>query len=285
MTSDVAALEPTAVVRRRRGAELEDAICQAAFDEFTEYGYTNFTIESVAARAQTGKASIYRRWPTKDGLLLDAFCRGVPTPEGCFIVAGLGDDVSTRDALLTIVRVMREGMNGPKAVAVHAIASEAARDAEFAKAVDREILAPRRQGLVDLFRRGIEIGDVCEQAPVEFIAEIVPALHMMRAIFRHETPTDEEIVGIVDRVVMPLLSCPGDRAEEHAGHRAARRTAEGKSAPRTDRQHRPDRRRPTDVRTDRQNWPAKSSCATWVTVVRPAPYPPCPFSEFIIARV
>ena len=94
------------ISRRRRGAELEDAICRAAFEELTESGYGAFTIESVAARAQTGKASIYRRWPGKDELLLDAFCRGIPEPVDCFSTADLADSMSTRDVLLCSVREM-----------------------------------------------------------------------------------------------------------------------------------------------------------------------------------
>ena len=59
---------------RRRGATLERAIHEAVFTELADVGYAAFTIESVASRARTGKASIYRRWPTKQDLVLDAFC-------------------------------------------------------------------------------------------------------------------------------------------------------------------------------------------------------------------
>ncbi|HEX4728285.1 MAG TPA: helix-turn-helix domain-containing protein, partial [Jatrophihabitans sp.] len=49
--------------QRKRGAELEQAIRDATIAELASGGYGSVTIESVAARAQTGKASIYRRWP------------------------------------------------------------------------------------------------------------------------------------------------------------------------------------------------------------------------------
>src|SRR5262249_55546407 len=63
-----------AVRHRRRGEALEGAIYDAVVDELAEIGYAAFTIESVAARAHTGKASIYRRWPTKQDLVVAAFC-------------------------------------------------------------------------------------------------------------------------------------------------------------------------------------------------------------------
>src|SRR5436305_10798418 len=84
---------------RRRGAALEDAIRAAAFDELTEVGYTAFSVESVAARARTGKSSIYRRWPTKAGLVLDALCTELPTPAQCGLEMEMPPDLSTIDAL------------------------------------------------------------------------------------------------------------------------------------------------------------------------------------------
>jgi AcrR family transcriptional regulator len=196
------------IPRRRRGAELEDAICRAAFEELSESGYGAFTIESVAARAQTGKASIYRRWPGKDELLLDAFLRGIPQPVDCFIADGLDDSVSTRDALLRSMRTMVNSASGKKRAAMHAMASETARDPEFARAMDRLVLTPRREGLAELLRRGIRLGDVDPHAPVELIAELLPAYFMSRFLFRHARITDADILALIDDVVVPVLSGP-----------------------------------------------------------------------------
>ena len=55
--------------QRRRGAALENALLDAAWDELVEKGYDGFTIESVAERAQTARAVIYRRWATKPELM------------------------------------------------------------------------------------------------------------------------------------------------------------------------------------------------------------------------
>lgn len=87
---------------RRRGAVLEDAIVEAVFAELSEVGYAAFTIESVAARAQTGKASIYRRWPTKQDLVLTAFCHRFGSPES-FIDDTMAD-ATTRDIFVAIGR-------------------------------------------------------------------------------------------------------------------------------------------------------------------------------------
>jgi AcrR family transcriptional regulator len=193
------------VSRRRRGVELEDAICLAAFAELGDVGFGALTIESVAARAQTGKASIYRRWATKNELLMDAFCRGMPTPAGCLMAAEVDDAVDTRDALHTVVGMMIDGIAGANSATIHEIASEAIRDPAFGQAVDREMLAPRRQGLVELFRRGIERGEVDADAPVDLVAEMIPSMVMMHVLFKHESPGPELVTQLVDTLAMPLL--------------------------------------------------------------------------------
>jgi AcrR family transcriptional regulator len=64
---------PEQARRRRRGPELESALLEAAWSELVEVGFSNLTMESVAARAQTGIAVLYRRWANKEELVLAAF--------------------------------------------------------------------------------------------------------------------------------------------------------------------------------------------------------------------
>ena len=58
--------------QRRRGAELEAELLDAAWAELAETGFANLTMEGVAARARTGIAVLYRRWANKDELALAA---------------------------------------------------------------------------------------------------------------------------------------------------------------------------------------------------------------------
>lgn len=58
--------------RRRRGQHLEAEVLDAAWNELVEAGFANLTMESVAARARTGIAVLYRRWANKDELVLAA---------------------------------------------------------------------------------------------------------------------------------------------------------------------------------------------------------------------
>ncbi|MBI1200626.1 MAG: TetR family transcriptional regulator [Phenylobacterium sp.] len=72
--------------QRRRGQQLESELLDAAWDELAETGFANLTMDAVAARARTGIAVLYRRWPNKDELVFAAIehrrkSRPVPLPD------------------------------------------------------------------------------------------------------------------------------------------------------------------------------------------------------------
>src|SRR5262249_60113721 len=67
---------------RPRSEQADQAIIDAALSLFAESGPDGLCIERVAARAGVGKATIYRRWPGKEDLLLDAIAAvKAPLPE------------------------------------------------------------------------------------------------------------------------------------------------------------------------------------------------------------
>ena len=192
--------------QRRRGAALEDAIVEAAYDELADVGYTSFTVEGVAARAKTGKASIYRRWPTKQLLVLDALLGQLPTPADCGIVPEIPDHVTTVDALHTVARAMAGVMSSPAGAAMRAIKTEAATDVELAKVIDERFQEPRRQALLGLLARGVERGEVRPEAVTTLVADVLPAVVTHRLVFQGEPMTDQVLMDIMNQVIVPLIS-------------------------------------------------------------------------------
>lgn len=79
VTSRWTAAPAQAASLRRRGAVLERAILDAALEQLSTVGWNGLTMEGVAARAQTGKAAVYRRWPSKEDLVADALKAGLPS--------------------------------------------------------------------------------------------------------------------------------------------------------------------------------------------------------------
>lgn len=190
---------------RRRGAALEDAIREAAYAELTEVGYTAFSVEGVAARARTGKASIYRRWPTKQELVLDALCSELPTPDQCGMNFVLDDSVTTAAALRELAGAIGRIITSPAGDAMRAIKCEAATDPELAQLVDERFQAPRRAALLGLLRRGVERGEVRPEAATALVADVVPAVLTHRVILQREPLTERDITDIIEQIFIPLV--------------------------------------------------------------------------------
>jgi len=196
----------TAIAQRKRGAALEDAILEAAYAELSEVGYTAFTVEGVAARARTGKASIYRRWPTRAQLLLDAINARLPTPEQCGFPVQLTDDITTEDALRGIAQAITQTLASPAGDVMRAIKCEAAGDPELARAIDDQFQAPRRAAMLALLRRGVERGEVRPGADVALVADVLPSVLSYRLILQREPVTASMINEILDQVLLPLIA-------------------------------------------------------------------------------
>ena len=197
---------PSDAIQRRRGPQLEEAILGAAFAELVESGYVAFSVESVAARARTGKASIYRRWPSKQELVLDALLLNLPTAEEC---AGAGivvdDTVTTADALRQIARVIAGVLSSPAGDAMRYVKCEAAVDPELARLIDERFQAPRRAAVLGLLARGVERGEVRPEAVSELVADVIPAVIFHHVILQQRTVSEVELTQIMDVVVIPMI--------------------------------------------------------------------------------
>lgn len=193
--------------QRRRGAALEDAILEAAYAELTEAGYLAFSVEGAAARAHTGKASIYRRWPTKQELVMDALLARLPMPEDCGLdpTADLDDSVTTVEALRRVGTAIAGIMSGPAGSAMRAIKFEAVSDPELAALVDARFQAPRRAAMLRLLQRGIARGEVRPDAASAVVADVLPAVLMQRVILHHEPVSEADVHDIIERVMIPLV--------------------------------------------------------------------------------
>jgi AcrR family transcriptional regulator len=198
-------VEESNAPQRRRGAALEDAILDAAYAELTEAGYTSFSVEAVAFRARTGKASIYRRWNSKNDLVMDALCAALPTPEACGISMDIDEDVSTFDALRGVAHAIAGVITSPAGDAMRAIKCEAATDPDLARLIDERFQAPRRAALLGLLRRGVERGEVRPEAATQLVADVVPAVLTHRVILQREPLTEADITAMIEQVFIPLI--------------------------------------------------------------------------------
>jgi AcrR family transcriptional regulator len=191
--------------QRKRGAELEDAIHDAVFAELADVGYAGFTVEAVAARAKTGKASIYRRWDTKQDLVVDAFLARYGGPGDILNEIRSDPNATTRELLVRLATRICE-VSDVAGEVMRAVACEATRDPDLASAVDQKVHCPKRAAFVELLHRGVERGEVRPDAACTLYADILPAMLTYRMVLNNQPVTEHDAIEIVDHVMLPLIA-------------------------------------------------------------------------------
>jgi AcrR family transcriptional regulator len=187
--------------QRRRGEELEAALLEAAWQELVEAGFAKLTMESVAARAKTGVAVLYRRWPSKDDLVIAAIRHyGTTHPPEVPDTGSLRGDMiallssfgSTRVSFAATVGAVFSGL----------LASTGLTPAQVREKVLADLPLPSSQ----VFARAHERGEID-------LNRIPPAvLTMPSDLIRHDMLMTyqpippERIRAIVDDLFMPLVA-------------------------------------------------------------------------------
>jgi AcrR family transcriptional regulator len=193
--------DPTSRSRtRRRGRLLEEAIYSAALHELAAAGYGGLTMEGIAHRAGTGKAALYRRWPSKKDLLLDAMSHALPDPR-----TGT-ESGSVRDNLLNALKTMSGEFARQTPFPSLDILAEMTRDPELRDAFATRVVKPRLQIIVDILRRGVERKLINPRADLALIARTGPALVLQAFLLTGKPPPTADLNRIVDTILVPLLA-------------------------------------------------------------------------------
>jgi AcrR family transcriptional regulator len=200
-TSRWTAAPAQAASPRRRGAVLERAILEAALEQLGTVGWNGLTMEGIAAGAQTGKAAVYRRWPSKEDLVVDALQAGLPR------LREAPDLGSVRADLLELCRRVREAMYSRPGLALRSVLHEC--DASQAERFHGVILAgvvdPTMQLLREVIHRGIERGDVRPDAANGYVFDAIPAMMMYRSKVCASEWSETDLAEMIDHLMMPLL--------------------------------------------------------------------------------
>jgi len=186
-----------------RGRGRESAIRDAALELLAEVGYDRMSMDAVAARAHASKATIYRRWPGKQELVLDAVrCRAGHAFEPL-------DTGSLRGDIVTTLRNMAAGM-GSEDVELMAGVMRAMRNApELADCVRASVIEQKRYIGDLLVKRGVERGELPAGADPAVFHETAGALMFFRILVTGEPVDDAFLCHIADDVIVPLLKRSG----------------------------------------------------------------------------
>ena len=194
---------------RPRSEKARSAILAAAADLLLEAGLDGVSMDAVAAHAGVSKATIYRWWPTKEMLAVDALYEGwqVARPRQL-------KGESLRSDLIAHLRPWARLVNQrPWSRVVAALLAKAQADDEFGAHYRARFLEPRRRHTAAIIERAIERGEVGAGTKVDVAIDLLygPCYH--RLVQGHAPLTDGFVRDVVETVVAGLQGRPATRAQ------------------------------------------------------------------------
>jgi AcrR family transcriptional regulator len=184
---------------RRRGDVLDGAIFEATLDELAEVGYAKLTMERVAARAGASKASVYRRWPSRMELAIDAVHHLAPDP------THPPDTGSFRGDVLAFMRAASALLAGPGGEALRGLLGDALADPSRTLELRKHSRGTGHRVMEELARRAVERGEISSNAITSRRLDVAQAMLREQFLFHGPPIPDAVVVEIVDEIVLPLF--------------------------------------------------------------------------------
>lgn len=157
--------------------EKTDAIIRAVFSELAERGWAGVTVDAVAQRAGVGKPAIYRRWRSRDQMLIE-----------CVITSGVdaalpADTGNLRDDLLGFTQQAAELLADPfVGRVISAVLSATGSDPALAALLADRFRAPRRRATAAAFERATRRGEITGDTDVELATDLLAGPFYMYAL-------------------------------------------------------------------------------------------------------
>ena len=197
---------------RPRSERAHEAILEATLDLLLEEGFTRMSIEAVATRAGVGKATIYRRWPSKADLVVEAVaCR----KEQPFVDPDSG---GVREDLVSLARqAFRPSESSEVTELMLRLASARARHPELQEAFMRHIVEPRRRIVADVLRRGVERGEIRSDIDIELALDVLMGFVSYRHMISAGRPTYGRggLEGVINLVLDGIATKAGAARSAH----------------------------------------------------------------------
>jgi AcrR family transcriptional regulator len=188
---------------RRRSDRSHQAIIAATQELLVERGYRALTIEGVAARAGVGKQTIYRWWPSRAALVLEAYLVAsdrvqLPAPDS-------GSTTEDVRALIGWIAAVLAEPTGGRVVA--GLVGDMQHDPELAEGFRHDVVPPRRQAMLAALERGRERGEVRADADLELAVDTLHGAVFYRLLLSGE-PLDAAFAERLSDQVLDGLAPP-----------------------------------------------------------------------------
>jgi AcrR family transcriptional regulator len=172
---------------RPRDAQLDRAILQATRERLAVDSYAELTMESVAAHAQVGKKTLYRRWSSKAPLVAEAVLDAYG-PDGSFAVPETGDLLA--DLQWWLVEHAAFIANASNAALIRALIAAAASNPSDGDALYERLSAPQHAGLMTRLLRAAESGEVRGDADLGAVANALIGTLLLDVLNRNLIGSD-----------------------------------------------------------------------------------------------
>ena len=180
---------------RPRSEQAEQAIIDATLELFAERGVEGVCVEAVAARAGVGKATIYRRWSSKEDLLIAALGSlksPLPEPRG----------ESVRDDLVLLLEAMVRDASDPRYMRQFAMLhGEASQYPRVLARYTQTVVEPRREVIRSVPRRGIASGELRADLDIEIAMLALTGAVISRGKHNPGPPAPEFASSIVHELI------------------------------------------------------------------------------------
>lgn len=199
MTSTPAVAVGPRQLGRPRDPKLDAAITDATLRLLADCGYTALTMEAVAASAGVGKATLYRRFPGKEQLVVEAVATLGEPPER---VSGAG----VRDELVALLESIRRKSDSSLAGKIFPrLLSAGADNPELMRRYREQVLDPRRARFVAVLQRAVGEGMLRPDVELEYAVDLLVGPMVYRNLIRKDPrPGPELATRIVDDILVAL---------------------------------------------------------------------------------
>jgi AcrR family transcriptional regulator len=189
---------PDQRVGRPRSAKLHQAILETTFAMVLKEGFRAVSLESIAAKAGVGKTTIYRRWPNKAAVVMDAFTMKVGS--GTLFPKS----ANAADSIRRQMRAMAKSFRGADGALVKALLAEAQFDPDLARAFRERWTLPRRKLATGVIEEAIQQGSIREGVDPGDIIDLLYAPIYYRLQMGTGPLTDAYVDGIFEEAMKGL---------------------------------------------------------------------------------
>ncbi|MFF9481684.1 TetR/AcrR family transcriptional regulator [Streptomyces sp. NPDC014733] len=186
--------------RRRRGAALEAALLQAAWEELLAVGYQQLTFEAVAARAGTSRTVLYRRWPSRRDLVLAALRHQTPP-----LPPPTPDTGALRTDVLALLQRLTLRMTEIAPV-LGVLADERTRDSDLAHYLQERTQQAGRSAMATVLDRAAQRGELDQTSIPARVATLPFTLVVGETLLTRLPPSRAALTEVVDQIFLPLIA-------------------------------------------------------------------------------